>query len=224
MTAKKHVMDITHIWGSPEADEVRHLEKVEVAERKAALKRRRQRAKRREETFDAARTDVINRRRLVAKSVARGLSNEEIRLLLNEEGVMLTHDKKVPLSVVQRDRQLIKREWQAETGESAELYKQKHLQELAELKRQAWKREDFAFVMKVIEKEMDIVRVKQDTAPTNAGTVNVKNEYTQVNLLSQVDRDERLIELLDTARERRADVLDEDGAYLEAAPSTKDSV
>ena len=221
MTANAKTMDITHIWGSPEAEEARRLEKEAALKRQKAVKLRQQRERRRREVLEEKKISVELRRARVTSYLASGHSSSEILALLEEEGIRVGKGKRITLSVIDRDKRWIKKQWREETEQSIEEHRQRQLQELEVLKHEAWKAGDRNIVLREIEKQSELLGTKRATEKSSGGTVNVRNQYTQVNLISEDERDTRLAELLESARERRVAAPVEDRACLDAPRKAK---
>lgn len=98
------------------------------------------------------------RRKIVSSSKARGMSDADIAVLLEEEEV-LNPDTGEPYSVstIAADSKIIEDEWQETMMQDITLHRARVLAELRELKASAWNAGKLSIVSRAIDQEVDLL-------------------------------------------------------------------
>ena len=110
----------------------------------------------------------IQRRRLVAMAMAQGMTAREIKLALEAQGLVNPDTgKPYGLGTVGRDMKALSDAWRAKTVTDVNEHLAGKLQELAELKRAAWKKEQYGTVLNIIARECALLGLDSPSVSKN---------------------------------------------------------
>ena len=177
-----------------------------------------------------AKTRIAERRALVATWTSKGYSAQEISKKLAVKGFVTNRNEKgkkgKPLSVAAVKADIKKAEiyWRQVCAQKVDTHKARQLQELNELRKCAWEAHNHDLVLKIIDKAMALLGTKAPPPQEKNDGATQITQYTQYNLLSDSDRNGRVAELLDRARERTAKALAGSKTCVDSTSKTASSV
>lgn len=142
---------------------------------------------------NSAQARIDHRRRVVASLRLRGLTQREITERLGEEGLINPKtDEPYDLATVNRDLKALKEEWKAGAREDLAELRGKHLAEIQEARRLAWKGEKLFYVLKGLEQEAALLALN---ASSGEDLAKKALEYLDLYDKARTDAEKRVADM-----------------------------
>jgi hypothetical protein len=167
---------------------------------------------------------LSERRARVAALKARGLTNDKIAYQLAEEGFTTAEGTQFSITTIVKDLAAVNDYWLDRSKETIDKQRALQLRDLDALKHEAWQSGKYNVVLRAIEMQMELLGLKQkvqEAQNVRESTLNLK-EFKGPLSVQYIDN--RFTKLFEAARDRRAQLLESDGAGVEAAPETEAGV
>jgi len=171
------------------------------------------------------RLDVAARRAAVAKMMAKGYTASDVANKLTKLGYRTPKGKSINPVLVGKDLRVVEEEWKRQATADISRHKARQFHELQKIKQQAWKNGNFDLILKVLDKEMVLLGTKV-TGVDKEQPKYVKNETNnqQFNILTLDERDKRISEILETARDRKTELIAASKPDVETPSTPTESV